>query len=96
MESMFATTTAQAVFQQMGYAISYLLTFTLITSGSIFMAMLMLGWGIRHVGAWIFDVPIGTRIYDGAFGERLRYFGKPPWRGYNRWRSAEWNREHTL
>jgi len=34
-------------------------------------------------------------IYNGALGTRLRYMGKPPWKGYKRFRSVQWNMEHT-
>jgi len=34
-------------------------------------------------------------LYNGGLGERLRNFGTPPYKGYNRWRSRRWNLEHT-
>jgi len=55
----------------------------------IFLGILAALWGL-HFGVdrmmtWIYN-------YGGA----MRSFGKPRWKGYNRFRSEKWNMEHTL
>jgi len=83
---MFSTTTAKTFFSSMAYDISFLLLYELGLTLSILAALLSLGFALRRVSLW---------IYDGGLGESARNFGKPPWKGYNRWRSRRWNIEHT-
>jgi len=80
-------TSAQTLFSFLTNEVAFLLFYIIGLLLTMLAALLGLGYGIRHVSLW---------IYDGGMGERIRHFGKPPWKGYNRWRSKEWNMEHTI
>lgn len=59
----------------------------------IFIFLVGLQWAYRSLsgnfGLWIYNGGLGTS------NQFLRNLGKPPYKGYNRWRSPEWNSEHT-
>lgn len=83
---MFTTTQATQLFTNMTQDISTILVSSLLILLGILAALLGLSFGTNRVMLW---------IYDGGLGERIRHFGKPPWKGYNRWHSEKWNMEHT-
>lgn len=84
---MFSTTTTEVLFALLANEVSFILFYTLGLLLSMLAGLLGLGFAIRRVSLW---------IYDGGLGDRIRHFGKPPWKGYNRWRSHKWNMEHTI
>jgi len=55
---------------------------SVVLAGAV--ALLGLGYGFRSLSLYIYNN-----------GGVLRRFGKPRWKGYNRWRSEKWNMEHT-
>lgn len=77
---------AQTLFSFMASEVSFMLMYLLGILLALLAALLGLSFGINRTMLW---------IYDGGLGERVRHFGKPPWKGYNRWRSEKWNMEHT-
>jgi len=78
---------AQTLFTLLANEVSFMLTYILGVILTVLAALLGLGFAVRRVSLW---------IYDGGLGTGIRHFGKPPWKGYNRWRSEKWNMEHTI
>jgi len=68
----------------LGIDVGFMLVYILgaVCAGAV--ALVGLGFGWRHLSVYIYN-----------HGGNFRHFGKPPYKGYNRWRSYKWNLNHT-
>jgi len=84
---MFATSTVQGLFYGLTMDVSTLLGVFLGVVVAILAAVLGLGFGLSSVATWIYNKEVSLGLGH--------HFGAVPWKGYNRWRSRQWNMEHT-